>query len=46
MLDDGRKIWVGLGPGGRVLGDETYMGKVGMTIYTTFYVSVPIQLQK
>ena len=39
----GLEIWVGWGPGGRVLGDERYTDIVGMTIYTTFHVSVPSQ---
>ena len=43
MLDGGREIWVEWGPGGRVLDDERYTGKVGTHFYMTFHVSVPSQ---
>ena len=48
-MDGIREIWVGWGPGGRVLGDERYTGKVGMTfirLFTFPFLVSPSQLQK
>ena len=48
-LDGGREIWVGWGPGSRVLGDERYTGKVRMTfirLFTFSFLVSPSQLQK
>ena len=48
-LDGGREIWVGWGPGCRVLGIERYTGKVGTNFHMSFTFPClvsPSQLQK